>query len=384
MRRPHCRRLLVLLTAGLLLIPGSVPPAAAVDYSATPSMTQSWIPNGLVYDILTVGERVYIGGAFTRVRNPMTGQWTTRNRLAAFDRMTGVLLPWNPGADDRVRALAAGPDGTVYAGGRFSAAAGTSDTNVIAINPDGSAVNGFRVTTSGEVRDLTVTHGGLFVAGSFGNVNGTTRVGVARVHPETGQLVRGFNARLGGGRVFALEVGADGSIVLGGHFKTVAGRSQPYLARVAPGDGIDSGWSPTQVCDTCRLLDVVTHTDGRLYAAIGGPGGGRVAAWSYSTGGLLWSRRGNGDVQAVDVQEGRVYAGGHFGPGFDGGERHQFALLDAATGRLEDMSIPFTGNDHPGIWAVDVDDLFLRLGGAFQGIEGSSAARYATFSSEGL
>jgi trimeric autotransporter adhesin len=378
MRRSIGRSLLVGAST-LLMVGGTLSPAVAVEYDSSPSVVHSWTPNGRVYDILTVGDRLYIGGAFTSVRDPVTRQWADRDRLAAFDLPTGALLPWNPGANDRVRALAAGPGGTVYAGGLFTSAAGTSDTNVIAINPGGEAVNGFRTTTSGEVRDLLVTDGGLFVAGRFGNVNGHSRVGVARVNSSTGDLVTDFNARLSGGRVNALDVGIDGSVVMGGNFTAVAGRNQQYLARVTPGVGADSGWAPSQVCDTCLLLDLVAHTDGRIYAAVAGGGGGRAAAWRFDSNPRLWVRRGDGDVQAVDAHDGRVYAGGHFGPAFDGQERHQLAVLDATSGALQDMTVAFTGTDRPGIWAIDADDDFLRLGGGFQGIVGSSAARYAAF-----
>jgi hypothetical protein len=72
-----------------------------------------------------------------------------------------------------------------------------------------------------------------------------------------------------------------------------------------------------------------------------------------------------------------VYAGGHFAGDFDGQDRHQLAALDAATGTVLDYAVPFTGLDDPGIWAVEADSQRLRIGGGFQGIAGSSAARYA-------
>lgn len=379
----NCRRAALVFVAVLTCLVGTVSSASAVDFSSTPDAQQSWIPNGRVYDVLTVGDRVYIGGTFSRVRNPVTGQSAVRNRLAAFDRTTGVLLPWDPGADSTVRTMAAGPDGTIYVGGRLTSAGGVSGSNVVAISAGGNGLESFRTTTSGEVRDLLVSDGGLFVAGSFGNVNGASRVGVARVETDTGRLVTGFNARLGAGRAFALDRRPDGGLVVGGNFKTVGGRAQPFLAHVSTVTGADSGMALPVVCDSCAVLDLVSHTDGRIYAAVAG-GGGRVAAWDDANGYRLWVRRGDGDVQAIDVDDGRVYAGGHFGPGFDDVERHQFALLDAASGALLDMTIPFTGNDKPGIWAVDVDAEFLRLGGGFAGVTGSSAARYATFRASAL
>ena len=380
--RRSTNRLAFALASALLMVGASLSPAAAVEYDSSPSELHSWVPNGRVYDILTVGNRVYIGGTFTNVRNPATDQRADRDRLAAFDRTTGALLPWNPGANERVWSLAAGPGGTVYAGGTFTAAAGTANTSIIAITPEGDAVNGFRVTTNREVRALVYSGGVLFAGGRFTVINGERRTALARLDGSTGGVDTGFNARVGSGRVFTLDAASDGRVVLGGNFSTLGGRAQAYLARVSPTTGADDGWSPPVVCDTCTLFGLVAHTDGRIYAAVGGGGGGRAAVWDYDDGDRVWIRRGDGDVQAIEVHDGRVYAGGHFGPVFDGRQRHQLAVLDAADGALQAMDVEFTGTDRPGIWAIDADDQFLRLGGGFQGVAGSGAARYAAFPAE--
>lgn len=371
----RCRMLLVAAVAAALLssLPGV---AVAREYETTPSAAQSWVPNGRVYDILTVGDTVYIGGTFTRLRNPLTGQWVDRARLAAFDRTTGAITSWNPGANDRVRVLTPGPDGVVYVGGLFTSAGGAANVNVAAIGPDGASVPGFRSSPGGEVRDLLHTAGGLFVAGAFTRFDGIMRIGVARVDALSGRLDTAFNARLGSGTAFALESSSNG-VVVGGTFKTVDKLPHQFLRAFDPATGAMSSWTPPTVCDTCLLLDVVVDS-GRVYAAVGGPGGGRAAAWDLGSGERLWVQRGDGDVQAVDVEDGRVYAGGHFGPGFGGQERHQLAVL-STEGQLLPITVPFTGNDAPGIWAVEAGPDHLRLGGGFQGVEGSAAARYAAF-----
>jgi hypothetical protein len=132
------------------------------------------------------------------------------------------------------------------------------------------------------------------------------------------------------------------------------------------------------------VWDLAATTDA-VYAAVGGPGG-RVVAWDApaatgvtpATPALRWSRSGDGNVQAVDVHGGVVYAGGHFGPVFDGTTRHQLATLDATNGVLQDYTLAVTGSDHPGIWAVDADDDGLRIAGGFV-LAGNPAARYAAF-----
>src|SRR5262249_17007254 len=127
----------------------------------------------------------------------------------------------------------------------------------------------------------------------------------------------------------------------------------------------------------CQLLSMTT--DGPdVFAAIGGPGGGRAISWEKADASRNWQRHGDGDDQAIAVAGGLVYVGGHFGPRFDGANRHQLAVLDEDTGNLQSYSLPFTGNDHPGLWALSVEPNALRIGGGFA-MSGTPIRRYATF-----
>ena len=373
------RRLVVVVVAALALVLVGTP-AQAVEYSTVPDPATSWKSNGRVYDVMAVGDRIYIAGEFSRVRSLTTGRWSDRERLAAFDRTTGALLPWNPGADGTVRALASGANGVVYAGGLFTTAGGAPNSRLAAFDASGASLSTFVASVNGEVRDLAFDGGALYLSGGFGTVNGSPRRAVAKVDGVTGAVDRAFNARVGSGRIHALKVEGNG-LVIGGSFVGLAGSTTPqFLAVVALDTGVWDGTAfsfPTG-CDTCTVFDVDTNTEGAgtfVYAAVGG-GGGRVVKWSLSSGQRLWVRSGDGDVQAIDVFDQTVYAGGHFGPTFTGQPRHQLAVLTTA-GVLLPMSVPFTGNDKPGLWAVEADARGLLLGGGFQGIEGSEAATFA-------
>lgn len=365
----------VLVVALVLGLPGL---ATAREYRTAPSPKQSWVPDGRVYDILTVGDTVYIGGTFTRLRNPVTGQRVDRERLAAFDRATGALKGWNPAVNGRVRALSMGPRGLVLVGGLFTRAGGARRANFAALRPDGSAAARFKARPNGEVRDVLYSAKGLYVAGSFRRVDGARRVGLAKLNARGGTLEKAFNARLRGGRALTLRMVPRG-LVTGGSFKKVAGKFRKHLALLDPATGRRLAWAPPKVCDSCELLELAVRS-GRVYAAVAGQGGGRVAAWKMRGGKRLWVRRTDGDVQAIAVHDGTVYAGGHFSSGFGDQVRHQFAAL-ATDGSLLPMAVAFIGRDAPGIWAVDARPDYLRLGGAFQGIKDSDSARYAAFPS---
>jgi hypothetical protein len=118
-------------------------------------------------------------------------------------------------------------------------------------------------------------------------------------------------------------------------------------------------------------------TDGtRVYQAVGGPGG-RAVALSASNGSRVWSRSGDGDVQAIAVSGGVVYAGGHFTM-FNGSTRRQLVGLSASSGSVQGFAVTFTGSDWPGIWSILAETTALRIGGGFA-LAGNPAARYAMF-----
>lgn len=360
------------LTAGI----GFLVPAAAA-YDTRPLF--SWVPNGRVYAMAEASGVVYLGGTFTSLRNPATGERVDRERLAAISASTGELIAsWDPGANDTVRALAVSADGTIYAGGDFTTAAGVSATRAAAITPVGAAVSGWDASANNTVRSIVVTNEAVFVAGNFSRIDGVRRIGVARLDPSDGDLATGWDARARRGRVRALALSPNGTdLIVGGSFKSLSGVTRMFAGTVALDSGAVRAWAPSAICDTCQVLGLTT-ADGTVFAAVGGRGGGRAAAWSLATAQQRWVSRGDGDVQSVAVHGGVAYFGGHFGPRFLNQERHQLVALDANTGALLDFVLPFTGNDHPGIWAIIADSAVLRIAGGFR-LSNSPAARYAVF-----
>lgn len=371
MQRFLARPLAVLVAVAVMVVSGGFPSPAAAAYRQTAAA--SWVPDGTVYAMARYGTRVYLGGDFSSLTNPATGETVARSRLAAVDAATGALVTsWNPGANATVRALAVGSNGTVYAGGAFSSAAGVDASRLAAITATGTAVSGWRANASNIVRDIAVDSTGVFVAGAFGSINGITRAKVARVSASTGALDTTFNARVGGGNVYAVTVSGE-QVLLGGSFTSLSGAARGFSGSVSRSSGSVTTWAPAAQCDTCHVLDIAT--DGtKVYEGIAGPGG-RAVAFSSSSGARAWSVGGDGDVQAVAVRDGVVYAGGHFTSlGYPA--RRQLIALDPANGSTLSWQIAFTGSDAPGVWAMIADSSALRIGGGFR-LANSPAARYA-------
>jgi hypothetical protein len=368
------RATVVTCLAALVTTGGALTPAFAA-YDDRPGF--SWVPNGRVYALAMADGVVYLGGTFSSLYNPVTGVRVTRTRLAAVDAASGELITgWNPGANNTVRSLDVGPNGVVYVGGDFTAAAGRTATRVAAIQASGAAVSGRSASANNTVRQIYAGSEGVYIAGNFSSVNGARRIGIARLSLSSGALATSWNARVTGGRVRALAPSPNGTdLILGGSFTALSGESRVFAGAVSRASGAVTAWTPPSVCGTCQVLDFAA-VGGIAYGAVGGGGGGRAAAWSLSSGARLWVRLGDGDVQAVGVHDGVAYFGGHFGPGFLGAERHQFVALNATTGTLLDYKLEFTGSDAPGIWDILADSSGLRIAGGFQ-FANAPAARYA-------
>jgi trimeric autotransporter adhesin len=105
--------------------------------------------NGRVWDILRVGDRIYLAGSFTQVTNT-DGQTFVRNNLAAIDANTGKVVPdWDPNATrpaspstSSVRAMALSSDGSrLFVGGTFANVGGLNRNRLAAVDVATGAVN---------------------------------------------------------------------------------------------------------------------------------------------------------------------------------------------------------------------------------------------------
>ena len=371
MRGSAIRRALVVLTALTLLLAPTAARAADPVFRTAPA--PGWTAtNGVVYAITSVGDTTVIGGTFTQLRNPATGQVVTRNRIAAFDRRSGALLPsFAGGANNAIRALE--NDGTrVFAGGDFTTIGGVSRARIAALDGStGATVGSFNASANATVRALAYGSGELYLGGLFTRVNGIDRPKVAAVNATSGAVRTGF-ASNADRTVFSLALvpGTD-TLAVGGNFFTLGGSERRFLGSVSTTSGAVTGWRPPPDCSTCFLLGLDARSD-LVYGAVAGPGG-RASAWSTTTGTRRWSQHGDGDVQVVRIVGDTLYAGGHYAPQFGsaGGARLQrsgIAALDATTGQVLPWAPLITGSY--GVWAIAGDRDALWLGGGYTRVGG--------------
>ena len=368
-------RAAVVILAVLGLSALSAAPAGAV-VSSDPDVT--WMTNGHVSAVLAVGDRVYIGGTFTRVRSPNGTQTVVRNNAAAINGLTGVVEAWNPNANGEVAALAT--DGNaVFAGGTFTAVGGAANTRLAALDPEtGADIPGWRAGASAKVYSLAAAGGRVYAGGSFTSVNSgngaVARQRLAAFAADTGQVDAVWRPSANA-YVRAVEMSADNSRVFaGGSFTTVSGTTHRMIVAVDAVTGaVDGGFR----ADGQYLIFDLAVAGTTVFAATGGPGG-RVNAFDTTDGDRTWAVYARGDVQAVAVDDTTVYAGGHFtGTGeFAGQARWRLAAVDTS-GQLVNAFVPQPSGQ---IWALDTTPGKLYAGGDFVRINGRVQQGFAVFS----
>jgi hypothetical protein len=410
------RHRLLLAGAAVLLLFASGLPAGRALYAAhdtvvspDPADATPHVLDGTVDTILPMGNRVYVGGSFTQVRNADESRVIPRRGLFALDPATNKVdeafvadFDVNPDrAQDRgVKALAAAPgDNELFVAGEFGTLNGAAARKLVKINAvTGAAVPAFDVSVSAAVKDLAINGSRLFLAGNFSSVGGQTRGGLAAVDATTGALDPDLDIaftvpRQGNeARVETIAVSPDGAtLVAGGNFTVAGGQTRWQVALV------DVGARPAKVLDwqTNRFddrdqgqyrcadafdshpRDIDVSPDGTYFVVVTtgaytsrGSLCDTASRWELSARGSslqpTWANFSGGDsFTAVAITGPAIYVGGHprwlNNPKSDGSNatatagpgsvtREGIAALDPASG----LPLPWNpGRDRgEGAWAI--------------------------------
>ncbi|HAS82283.1 MAG TPA: hypothetical protein DCS43_06320, partial [Verrucomicrobia bacterium] len=263
----------------------------------------AWSPlgyglNSLVKSLAHDGTYLYAGGTFSQSgTEPLryVGRWDGTNWTQVGSSN------FNSAVDVVFYA-----DSTLYAGGTFTSVGSTS-VNYIA-RWDGSnwsaMGNGF-----GSGRVLAMTHDGtnLYVGGTFTN---SGALAVNRVARWTGTAWT--NLGVGVADTVSSLFFHEGTLYAGGSFSTAGGVTAQYVARWN-----GSTWTNTSSGGPWGSVYAFRHDGTNLYAGGGFSYAGantnakNVAAWS-GTGWTNMSVGFNSGVNALELHQGRLYAGGAF------------------------------------------------------------------------
>jgi uncharacterized delta-60 repeat protein len=212
-------------TITIVVNPGSVQPGTNWNYTANIQGVSSFL--------------VAVGGDFTAA-----GGITGQDHVTRLESDGAVDSTFDPGAgiNGTVRTLSTQADGKLVVGGDFTLVNGQSQNRLARLNVDGSLDTGFY---DGSGADATVydvdcqTNGTIYVGGAFTTINGTHRLGFARLNSDgsldTSFMDTAYNQFAGLPRTYYNDninnapfvhtsgVQSDGNVMIGGSFQEVGG-----------------------------------------------------------------------------------------------------------------------------------------------------------------
>jgi WD40 repeat protein len=245
------------------------------------------------------------------------------NNIARWDAATSSWQALGSGVNRTVSALAVGPDGSLYAGGYFSSAGGIVaariarwDATTASWHPLGDGIGGGEF--DGWVYALAIgADGSLYAGGEFDMAGGLSANHIAR---WDGVAWRPLGAGVDGGqytRVSALAFGPDGSLYVGGDFWYAGGTPAGNIARW---DSKTSSWHNMQSAGTIDLIRALAvDSSGSLFLGgdflgAGGIWVNHIARWDPATATChaLGSGMDNRVNALLAAPDGSIYAGGIF------------------------------------------------------------------------
>jgi hypothetical protein len=356
-----------------VLVAASLPAAHALP-SLIPTATAS-LSGEDVFDLTVLPSgRVVLGGSFTAM-----GTYPRANLAAVLP--DGTADPdFAPTTNGPVRAVAASSDGSrVFIGGTFTEVNGVPRQNLAALDAvTGELIPGWQADTTGAkptVQSLAVLGNQLFVGGRFSGIDGTAKAKFVKLDATNGDPLK-WNTWVNGA-VNEVRVAPNGDTVwIGGEFTKIRGLARPYFGGVRPATGIPTSFVGTS--NGSRIITLAVSPNSRwLYV---GNNSDRVVAYKVTQSAApRWSRKADGNTQAMAVSSEYLYLGGHFASFIDTvTDRLFFAAVDRFTGALTSWD-PLATGYHKGCWALAIAGDHLYAGGGFLRFNGVRQRLFARF-----
>nr|MBK9653876.1 hypothetical protein [Bacteroidota bacterium] len=260
-------------------------------------------PNGAVYDLKLVGNRLYVCGAFTI----MSG--VTRRYIAAINKSTSAALPTDPNLNNAAYDLKLIGD-TLYFGGSFTTVGTTQQSGIGAL----IASTGANVTINsidGPVYSIAADtiNKELYFGGYFNSI-GQNKRGCAKISSTTGLSNPSFPGVVG--TIYTCITDSNGGWYIGGSFSSTVGASN--LAHITSGNVIDAAFKPNPNSTVYALA----LTGSKLYAggsftSIGGQARLRLVQLNKTSGVVqTWDPGCDGTIYSLTLNDTLIYATGQF------------------------------------------------------------------------
>ena len=303
--------------------------------------------------LATTGSTVLVGGFFTKVNgtprqrfaalDPDTGA-VSNSTVQSFSHPPRTITP-----PDSFNG------GKTFVGGEFTSAGGVERRSVAALDAAGDIdpafeqnglTDGFSGGDPAEIGALALHGNRLYVGGDIREIAGEDKFGVFALNAATGDIDESFNGEssgAGGGEINDLEM-RDGRLYVAGQFHDIGGSPRRNLAAVDPATGTPvAGFAPNprHVSEFDDVAAMAFHGR-RMYVAgrfdtIGGVARSSVAALDASTGAIdpafevEFETNQTQPMRSLAADGSRVYVGGLF-TAVNGFPRSNVAAVTASGG----------------------------------------------------
>jgi uncharacterized delta-60 repeat protein len=327
------------------------------------------------FNVLDDG-KILIGGAFDNVNGTRQPQLARLNANGAIDLSYRPIFNPSTSTLTNVTPGFRYQDGRLIIFGNFLNVNQTMKIGMAKLNSDGTTDPGFDLSAKRAgtvVTSATGADGKLYIGGVFGQINGVTEWGIARINAD-GSTDRTFNSGTGSydlstsgyGKINTISVQNDGRVFVGGDFRVFNGVIQPNNVRLNADGSLDTSFS--RISGTGEIKDSIVQNDGKILFA------GTSSLWrlnidgsadtTFNTGTVF-----NGSTYKIQVQaDGKIIVAGIF-TSVNGVPRKSIARLNS-NGSL-DLTYDTSAGPNSYVYSCALqNDGKVVLVGAFTTING--------------
>lgn len=215
-----------------------------------------------VFGIAYGGSVVYLGGDFAAIGD------SPRVRVAAVDSVSAEVLPWNlntAGPNGRVWSLCIVND-RLFAAGGFSSVSGMFAPGIVALALDSGVPMNWRPTPNRSVFSLEESGSSLYAAGSFTTIASQSRRAFAQVNVSIPDATPWNPDVRGSGSVGNVVTRRGDIVYLGGTFTNIAGQVRRHVAALRASDASLLPWAP-ELGSSLDVVQDIAPTPEAIYLA---------------------------------------------------------------------------------------------------------------------
>ncbi len=354
--------------------------------------------DGRVRTIEQVGTNVWVGGSFSKVRQPKGPEVAVSN-VAVFNSVTNRYVPIAPKLGDKSSTVwdmaPYGSTGNLLIAGKFPGPSGKEGNLLLVDGKSGKVLRWYEDPP--ELRSVLAAAGRGMVYGGGRSLSGFEFATGKKLWTRAKTSVdKSLHPNDLSPSYHDLELDASGKTIWAAcTCDAVNGNPAKALVRLTDRGVHDASW--VAKAGAGAFGHSVVEANGELY--LGAGGSDFLAEFSKRSGNPTWVRDTSGSTQGVAVMGGQLVIGGHFWEvadqsGDSCGIKRSKPELDpkdecrtrkgiaaySVDGRLDPNWAPEYSGGYNLVWALHVEGARLHTGGQFKQVSGVPQTSYARLS----